>query len=572
MNFQDVKPYFPTEMAFKAMEMDPEKIDPSKYKDMFENPKKFDEAWNHHDDFQKKKWREAIMKEFDNMELNKVWTKVKRSQIPEGRRCVKHKWVLEIKRSGVFRARLVACGYSQVPGVDFSQVFSPVCNDITFRIVLICMILWKLEGLIFDVTTAFLTGELEEEIYMECPEGMEHEDDEVLLLNKTIYGLVQASRQYNKKFSSILRKMGFNQCRSDPCLFYRKNDKGIVIILTYVDDNLCIGNGNALKQMLEEIPRHGLQITIEDKLTDYLSCEIQLNDDRSKAWIGQPHMIKKIIKTFGEEVNKRVRLKTPGTPGLGLIKVTDTGNMLPKDRHGRYRTGVGMLLFLIKHSRPDICNAVRELSKCLDGPNEAAYKEMLRVVKYVMDTKDRGLKIAPTGEELKWELIVFSDSDWAGDKDNRRSVGGYMIFLNGVLIAWRSKLQKVVSLSSAEAEFYACAEAVKEVPFIVQILRFLGVEVKTPVEVKVDNVGAIYMSQNQASSTRTRHMDTRWFYVNDLQDDGLIIVKFVWSEENVSDVATKNVSAMTMDKHIDTITAERNYWNSDNGDRKETGD
>ena len=152
------------------------------------------------------------------------------------------------------------------------------------------MILWKLEGLIFDVTTAFLTGELEEEIYMECPEGMEHEDDEVLLLNKTIYGLVQASRQYNKKFSSILRKMGFSQCRSDPCLFYRKNDNGIVIVLTYVDDNLCIGNGNALKQMLEEIPRHGLQITIKDKLTDYLSCEIQLNDDRSKAWIGQPHM------------------------------------------------------------------------------------------------------------------------------------------------------------------------------------------------------------------------------------------------------------------------------------------
>ena len=197
---------------------------------------------------------------------------------------------------------------------------------------------------------------------------------------------------------------------------------------------------------------------------------------------------------------------------------------------------------------------------------------MLRVVKYVMDTKDRGLKIAPTGEELKWELIVFSDSDWAGDKDNRRSVGGYMIFLNGVLIAWRSKLQKVVSPSSAEAEFYACAEAVKEVPFIVQILRFLGVEVKTPVEVKVDNVGAIYMSQNQASSTRTRHMDTRWFYVNDLQDDGLIIVKFVRSEENISDVATKNVSAMTMDKHIDAITAERNYWSGDNGDRKETGD
>ena len=194
---------------------------------------------------------------------------------------------------------------------------------------------------------------------------------------------------------------------------------------------------------------------------------------------------------------------------------------------------------------------------------------MLRVIKYVIDTKDKGLKIAPTMVELEWKLVVFSDSDWAGDKDGRKSVGGYMIFLNGVLIAWRSKSQKVVSLSSAEAEFYACAEAVKEVPFIVQILKFLGIQVKTPVEVKVDNVGAIYMSQNQASSKRTRHMDTRWFYVNDLQDDGLIVVKFVRSEDNVSDVATKNVTADTMKKHINALTANKDYWKSDNGEMED---
>ena len=122
-----------------------------------------------------------------------------------------------------------------------------------------------------------------------------------------------------------------------------------------------------------------------------------------------------------------------------------------------------MLLYLIKHSRPDLCNAVRELSKCLDGASQAAYKEMLRIIKYVLDSKSKGLKIEPMLEELVWKIILFSDSDWAGDKDNRRSVGGYMLFLNGVLISWRSKLQKVVSLSSAEAEFYACSEAVKEI-------------------------------------------------------------------------------------------------------------
>ena len=325
------------DMAFKAAEeLDPTKIDPSKYKDLFDKPGNFNEAWNHPDTFQRNKWREAIMKEFDKMELNKVWTKVKRTRIPEGRRCVKHKWVLEIKRNGTFRARLVACGYSQVPGIDFTEIFSPVCNDITFRIVLITMILWKLEGLIFDVTTAFLTGDLEEEIYMECPEGMDHEDDEVVLLNKTIYGLVQASRQYNKKFASILKKMGFSQSRSDPCLFIRRNDDGLVIILTYVDDNLCIGNKEALKKMLKEIVTHGLQITIEEELNDYLSCEILLNKDRSKAWIGQPHMVKKIIKTFGEEVKNKMSVQTPGTPGLRLTKVKEEEHKLPKEKHNRY--------------------------------------------------------------------------------------------------------------------------------------------------------------------------------------------------------------------------------------------
>ena len=135
-----------------------------------------------------------------------------------------------------------------------------------------------------------------------------------------------------------------------------------------------------------------------------------------------------------------------------------------------------------------------------------------------------------------------------------------MIFLNGALICWRSKSQKVVSLSSAEAEFHACSEAVKEIPFIVQILEFLGTQVKKPIEVMVDNVGAIHMSQNQVGSSRTRHMDTRHCCANELQEHGLIKVKFVRSEKNVSDVATKNVSSDTVGEHIDKITGEKECW------------
>ena len=135
-----------------------------------------------------------------------------------------------------------------------------------------------------------------------------------------------------------------------------------------------------------------------------------------------------------------------------------------------------------------------------------------------------------------------------------------MLFLNRVLISWRSRPQKVVSLSSAEAGFCACSEAVKEIPFVIQILEFLGIEVQRPVDVMVDNIGAIHMSQNQMSSSRTQHMDTRCHYVNDLQDNGVIKVRFVRSEDNASDIATKNVTGEIFKKHEDRVVADRDYW------------
>ena len=141
-------------------------------------------------------------------------------------------------------------------------------------------------------------------------------------------------------------------------------------MLTYVDDNLCVGHTAALKALTAGVVEHGLQITVEHGLGDYLSCEIRLNPERTKAWLGQPHMVKKIDKTFGKEVDSKQTYQTPGSPGLGLVKVKEEENKIEKSLQSRYRTGVGMLLYLIKHSRPDLCNAVRELSKCLDDASQ----------------------------------------------------------------------------------------------------------------------------------------------------------------------------------------------------------
>jgi hypothetical protein len=156
----------------------PDGIKPEEYTDHFQTPRTFKEAWDHPDPFQRTMWRDAIGKEFTKMNEKKVWHKIKREEMEPGRRCVKHKWVFEIKRNGRFRARLVACGYSQIPGVDFEQAYSAVANDVTFRIIIILMLVWKLSAIILDIETAFLYGKLDRKIYMDCPEGMEHEEDE----------------------------------------------------------------------------------------------------------------------------------------------------------------------------------------------------------------------------------------------------------------------------------------------------------------------------------------------------------------------------------------------------------
>jgi hypothetical protein len=226
-----------------------------------------------------------------------------------------------------------------------------------------------------------------------------------------------------------------------------------------------------------------------------------------------------------------------------------------------YGSGVGMLLYLVKHSRPDISNAVPELSKMMSGATDAAFKELKRVIKFVLDTKTYGLRVQPklVGDDTQWTMTVFTDSDWAGNKDNRISIIGYIIFLLGASILWKSKAQKLVSLSSTEAEYYALSEAAKEIKFVVQILLSMGIPVQLPIIVRVDNMGAIFMSENASATSRTKHVDTRYHFVREFVEDGFIRIVFVRTVDNVLDYFTKNVTGDIYDAHVKDFVAEQEY-------------
>jgi hypothetical protein len=169
------------------------------------------------------------------------------------------------------------------------------------------------------------------------------------------------------------------------------------------------------------------------------------------------------------------------------------------------------------------------MSKVMDRASPAAIKELKRVIKFVLDTKTFGLKIQPEQKKLdeKWSMTVYTDSEYAGDKETRISVGGYIIFLLGVPILWKSKAQRAVTLSSAEAEFVALSEAAKDIKFVAQILESMGIEIELPIVVRVDNIGAIFMSENVSTTSKTRHVDVRYHYVREYVEDGFVKIVFV---------------------------------------------
>ena len=181
-----------------------------------------------------------------------VWRHEKRRDHSNDHRLIGCRWVYKVKRKGVYHARLVAKGFSQIPCVDFTDNYYPVVNDVTIRVVVARMLIENLKGKVVDIDNAFLNGDLEDESYMKIPEGYEEvisedvDKEDCLILQKEIYGLVQASRQFWKKIVDKMQEGGFQLSEADPCMLYREDERGACVIIIYIDDMLIIGKEEAI--------------------------------------------------------------------------------------------------------------------------------------------------------------------------------------------------------------------------------------------------------------------------------------------------------------------------------------
>jgi Reverse transcriptase (RNA-dependent DNA polymerase) len=195
----------------------------------------------------------------------------------------------------------VACGYSQIPGIDFEDVYSPVINDATFRVVLLIQLIQlilKLKARLADVEVAFLHGDLDKEIYINCPPGLEHQSDECVLLFKALYGLVQVAHQFFRKFTDIMKSIGFKQNSAKPCMLFKKEDANLTVAAIHVDDCYLVGSDERVNRLVKDLESNGLKIKVEMDTKDYLGCEILVDKDKKKAWLGKPHIVKKMLLRF----------------------------------------------------------------------------------------------------------------------------------------------------------------------------------------------------------------------------------------------------------------------------------
>ena len=348
----------------------------------------------------------------------------------------------------------MALGYSQIPGVDYTVNFAPVAHDVSFRIALARMMVEKLDSLVMDVETAFLYGDIEEEIFIKSPVGMEEVDpgsspEDCYQLKKGIYGLCQAARQFWKKFVDTIKKesFGFQASPADPCMLFKENELEICIIIMYVDDMLIIGKKEQIQDFTSKIQKE-FSVKIQHNLADYLGCEFHMNKERTRGWLGQPSIIKSLEQKFGERAMKERLSLTPGTPRFTARRLENPEDKVNPEDHETYRSGVGTLLYLTKHSRPDISNPVRELSKTMDAPALVHLNEMYKVIRHVLSTKRYGLKFELRKDIIKWSLKAPSDSDFASDKETRISVIGYIIYFCGIPIAWRGKGDRIPTKKS----------------------------------------------------------------------------------------------------------------------------
>jgi hypothetical protein len=484
-------------------------------------------------------WIEAIREELASHELNGTWTL---GDKPKDRKLIGCKWVFKLKRDQNgnvvrYKARLTAKGYSQIAGIDYNETFAPTVRFSTIRLFfsLAAKEAWEMTQL--DVKTAYLIPKLPQEVYMKVPEGVSHLG--AAKLNKCLYGLKNSGREWNQCLHKALTDLGLTRSKHDPCLYFEKNRQGdtTAMIVVYVDDILLGGDKMTVQRITKQL-REKFKMTQNEP--DYflgMRIERHANGD---ILLTQDAYVKRLLENFNMAKTRTV--SSPASP-TRLSKNDCPATELERAEMNDvpYRQAVGALMYLAIHTRPDIAFAVNQASRFLSNPGKTHWIAIKHLLAYLKETPNHGL-IFKADTESEPLVEGFSDADWATDKDDRRSYSGYAFFLYGNIISWRSKKQPTVALSTCEAELIALCLAMKEALFLRGILIEIGLMTQQDaVPIHEDNQGALAIAtdDSRSRSERTKHIDIKYFRVQEEVQQGTITVDYLATDKMTADMFTK---------------------------------
>jgi Reverse transcriptase (RNA-dependent DNA polymerase) len=449
------------------------------------------------------------------------------------------------------KARLIVKGYTQIYGIDYEEIFSPVAKMNMVRTLISCAVNfgWNIHQL--DVKNAFLHGDLKEEVYMELPPGFDNEQvaGKVYRLKRSLYGLKQSPRAWFGRFSKAMIKEGYLQSNADHTMFIRRKGEKLCVLIVYVDDIVLTGNDTV------EMKRIKGSLAIEFEMKDlgplcyFLGIEVA--SAPNEIFISQQKYILELLHETGMLGCRPAN--TPIDPNQGL-----KGGISDQVDREQYQRLVGRLIYL-SHTRPDISYAVSVVSRYMHDPRVVHQEAVDRILRYLKSCLGRGLLIEKNNH---MRIKVYTDADWAGCQDDRKSTSGHCAFVGGNLVSWRSKKQNVVVRSTAEAEYRAMALGVSEGMWLQRLLFELGLSEKNPIMLYCDNKTAINIANNPVQHDLTKHVEIDRHFIKEKLDSGETCLPFVRTTEQLADVFTKGLHTAEFSNVICKMNMKNIYSSS----------
>jgi hypothetical protein len=505
-----------------------------------------------------KEWQVAVDDELNSLRQSGTWIAVPK---PPHTKILHSKWVFKTKRDasgGVerYKARLVACGNEQVHGESYNETFAPVMDMTTARFIMAMGLIWNVPPRHGDVPNAYVRAQGEEgvDIYMYAPKGMKLSaeelrnggDEAVLKILMSLYGLKQAGRLWNALLHSKMIELKFTQCKTDLCLYFKKNDKDIILVGVYVDDLLVTATKTPMVAKFFE-DMQILDVKDLGIVTKFLG--IRVIYEEGSFTLDHEAMIKELINAHG--MGNASSTLTPIADIEGEER--DDEVALDFDQAKKFRSLAGALLWITRCTRPDIGFAVHRLTRKTHAPRVQDWKLAKRVLRYLNGTSDLKLYNRQRGQDKDSSFEVFSDADYAADREDRKSVSGSMVYLNGLLITWSCMKQDNVTLSTMESEFVAAGCAVQSLLGCTELSSELGQPIKLPSILLMDNQAAISQIKAEASSNKSKHVDIKHKFIKDYYQKGLISPTYVSTMNMKADILTKAMPAPTFRRLRDLI-------------------